>query len=439
MLEVNIIGAGLAGSEACYQLLKRGVKVNLFEMKPVSFSPAHKNPNFAELVCSNSLKSDDITKAKGLLKKELLELDSLVIKTAYETRVPAGSSLSVDREEFSQKITEKLKSFENLNIISGEVESFNTQLPTIVATGPLTSDKLAKFITKLIKSEDDLYFFDAIAPIITKDSLIEDCYFVQDRYDKGENGGDYINCPMNKEEYELFYNELINAETVKLKDFENKNVFEGCMPVEVLAKRGIKSLLFGPLKPKGLTDPKTNKRPYAVVQLRKENKTAEMLNLVGFQTNLTFSEQKRVFSLIPALKNAEFIRFGVMHKNIYLNAPKVLNEYYQLKDYPNIFIAGQLSGVEGYVESISSGFYAGINMYNFINHKPFVHFPNYTAIGSLPYFITNYKSKNFQPMNMNFGVIIDNLGGQNCKNKIELVEKSLNEIEKLKGDILWNN
>ena len=436
MQEVNIIGAGLAGCEAAYQLLKRGIKVNLYEMKPKNFSPAHKNPNFAELVCSNSLKSVDPLNAKGLLKTELNMLDSLLIKTAFETRVPAGGSLSVDREKFSAKITETLKSYNNLNLICGEVNEFDLSQPTIIATGPLTTNKLAKFIKKVIKSEDDLYFFDAIAPIVTKESLIEENYFIQDRYDKGS--ADYINCPMNKEEYEHFYNELINAESVKLKDFENKKVFEGCMPVEVLAKRGIKSLLFGCLKPMGLNDPKTGKRPYAVVQLRKENKSADMFNLVGFQTNLTFGEQKRVFSLIPALKNAEFVRYGVMHKNIYLNAPNVLNEFYQLKEYPNIFVIGQLSGIDGYVESISSGLYAGINMYNFINNKEFIKLPNFTAIGSLPYYITHKESKNFQPMNMNFGVIIDNLGLQNCKNKVDLIENSLKEIEKVK-EKLWNN
>lgn len=429
---VNIIGAGLAGCEASYQLLKRGVSVNLFDLKPNKFTPAHKNPNFAELVCSNSLKSMDKESAKGLLKQELLALDSLLIKSAYETKVPAGQSLSVDREEFSSLVTKKLKSFKNLNFISKEIENIDPNIPTIIATGPLTSGKLLDSLKSLLE-DDSLYFFDAMSPIVSEDSLDKENYFIQDRYQKGDD--DYINCPLTKEEYDVFYKELINAESVKLEEFENKKVFEGCMPVEVLAKRGEKALLFGPLKPVGLIDPKTNKRPYAVVQLRKENKTGNMYNLVGFQTNLKFGEQKRVFSLIPALKNAEFIRYGEMHRNTFINAPNNLTEIFQLKKYPNIFIAGQLSGVEGYVESISSGLYAGINMYNYINNLPPFILPNYTCIGGLPYFITNAKSKHFQPMNTNFGVIMSNIGLQKCKNKVELVENSLNYINKIKGEI----
>ena len=429
---VNVIGAGLAGCEASYQLLKRGVSVNLFDLKPNKFTPAHKNPNFAELVCSNSLKSMDKESAKGLLKQELLALDSLLIKSAYETKVPAGQSLSVDREEFSSLVTKKLKSFKNLNFISKEIENIDPNIPTIIATGPLTSGKLLDSLKSLLE-DDSLYFFDAMSPIVSEDSLDKDNYFIQDRYQKGDD--DYINCPLTKEEYDVFYKELINAESVILEEFENKKVFEGCMPVEVLAKRGEKALLFGPLKPVGLIDPKTNKRPYAVVQLRKENKTGNMYNLVGFQTNLKFGEQKRVFSLIPALKNAEFIRYGEMHRNTFINAPNNLTEIFQLKKYPNIFIAGQLSGVEGYVESISSGLYAGINMYNYINNLPPFILPNYTCIGGLPYFITNAKSKHFQPMNTNFGVIMSNIGLQKCKNKVELVENSLNYINKIKGEI----
>lgn len=429
---VNVIGAGLAGCEASYQLLKRGVSVNLFDLKPNKFTPAHKNPNFAELVCSNSLKSMDKESAKGLLKQELLALDSLLIKSAYETKVPAGQSLSVDREEFSSLVTKKLKSFKNLNFISKEIENIDPNIPTIIATGPLTSGKLLDSLKSLLE-DDSLYFFDAMSPIVSEDSLDKENYFIQDRYQKGDD--DYINCPLTKEEYDVFYKELINAESVKLEEFENKKVFEGCMPVEVLAKRGEKTLLFGPLKPVGLIDPKTNKRPYAVVQLRKENKTGNMYNLVGFQTNLKFGEQKRVFSLIPALKNAEFIRYGEMHRNTFINAPNNLTEIFQLKKYPNIFIAGQLSGVEGYVESISSGLYAGINMYNYINNLPPFILPNYTCIGGLPYFITNAKSKHFQPMNTNFGVIMSNIGLQKCKNKVELVENSLNYINKIKGEI----
>ena len=322
---INVIGAGLAGSEACYQLLKLGYNVNLYEMKPNKFSPAHKNSNFAELVCSNSLKSNDVTSACGLLKEELRKLDSLVIAVADEVKVPAGSALAVDREKFSEQITQKLKSFKNLNIINEEVVSLDLSVPTIVATGPLTSEGLVKSLQDLFNQEY-LYFFDAIAPIVCYDGIDFESAFVADRYDKGT--GDYINCPLNKEEYEVFYNALISAETVQLKDFENSKVFEGCMPVEVLAKRGVDALRFGPLKPVGLTDPKTGRYPYACVQLRRETNNLDMFNMVGFQTNLTFKEQERVFKLIPALKNAEFLRFGVMHRNTFINAPTVLNKYF---------------------------------------------------------------------------------------------------------------
>lgn len=401
--EVNVIGAGLAGSEACYQLLKRGYKVNLFEMKPVKFSPAHKNKNFAELVCSNSLKSNDVTSACGLLKEELRHLDSLVINIADSVKVPAGSALAVDRELFSQKITEKLKSFKNLNIIEGEVSSFDTTKPTIVATGPLTSDDLSKFL-KNIFDDNYLYFFDAIAPIVDYDTIDFDNAFIADRYDKGTK--DYINCPMNKEEYELFYNELVNAEIVHLHEFENSKVFEGCMPVEVLAKRGIDALRYGPLKPVGLTDPKTGRWPYACVQLRLETNNLDMFNMVGFQTNLTFKEQDRVFRLIPALKNVEFLRYGVMHRNTFINAPTILNRYYQVKKYNNIFVAGQLSGVEGYVESIASGLTCAINMDKFLNNQSLVDFTNYTMIGALSNYLETAEPKHFQPMASNMGILI---------------------------------
>ena len=401
--EVNVIGAGLAGSEVCYQLLKRGYKVNLFEMKPVKFSPAHNNKNFAELVCSNSLKSNDVTSACGLLKEELRHLDSLVINIADSVKVPAGSALAVDRELFSQKITDKLKSFKNLNIIEGEVSSFDTTKPTIVATGPLTSDDLSKFL-KNIFDDNYLYFFDAIAPIVDYDTIDFDNAFIADRYDKGTK--DYINCPMNKEEYELFYNELVNAEIVHLHEFENSKVFEGCMPVEVLAKRGIDALRYGPLKPVGLTDPKTGRWPYACVQLRRETNNLDMFNMVGFQTNLTFKEQDRVFRLIPALKNVEFLRYGVMHRNTFINAPTILNRYYQVKKYNNIFVAGQLSGVEGYVESIASGLTCAINMDKFLNNQSLVDFTNYTMIGALSNYLETAEPKHFQPMASNMGILI---------------------------------
>ena len=400
--EVNIIGAGLAGSEACYQLLKRGYKVNLFEMKPNKFSAAHKNKNFAELVCSNSLKSNDVTSACGLLKEELRMLDSLVIKVADRVSVPAGSALAVDREMFSQQITDELKSYPNLNVVNTEVESFDLTKPTIVATGPLTSDSLASFL-KTVFNDDYLYFFDAIAPIVSYDGIDFDSAFVADRYDKGT--GDYINCPMNKEEYEIFYNELVKAESVQLKDFENSKVFEGCMPVEVLAKRGIDALRFGPLKPVGLTDPKTGRYPYACVQLRRETNNLDMFNMVGFQTNLTFKEQDRVFKLIPALKNAEFLRFGVMHRNTFINAPTILNRYFQVKAYPNVFVAGQLSGVEGYVESIASGLYCAINVVRMLENKSLISFSADTIIGGLYNYLENADIKHFQPINANFGIL----------------------------------
>ena len=428
--EVNIIGAGLAGSEACYQLLKRGYKVNLFEMKPSKFSAAHKNKNFAELVCSNSLKSNDVTSACGLLKEELRMLDSLVIKVADRVSVPAGSALAVDREMFSQQITDELKSYPNLNVVNTEVESFDLGKPTIVATGPLTSDSLASFL-KTVFNDDYLYFFDAIAPIVSYDGIDFDSAFVADRYDKGT--GDYINCPMNKEEYEIFYNELVKAESVQLKDFENSKVFEGCMPVEVLAKRGIDALRFGPLKPVGLTDPKTGRYPYACVQLRRETNNLDMFNMVGFQTNLTFKEQDRVFKLIPALKNAEFLRFGVMHRNTFINAPTILNRYFQVKAYPNVFVAGQLSGVEGYVESIAGGLLCAINIDKHLNNLPMVDFTNQTMIGALSNYIECANPKHFQPMASNMGIL--NGVGERIKDKKEKYKKlsdiALNKMKEI--------
>ena len=399
-------------------------------MKPNKFSPAHKNKNFAELVCSNSLKSNDVTSACGLLKEELRKLDSLVISVADEVKVPAGSALAVDREQFSEKITNKLKSFENLNIINDEVTSFDVSLPTIVATGPLTSGGLVEYLQKLF-NEEYLYFFDAIAPIVAYDGIDFDSAFVADRYDKGT--GDYINCPLNKEEYEVFYNALITAESVELKDFENSKVFEGCMPVEVLAKRGIDSLRFGPLKPVGLTDPKTGRYPYACVQLRRETNNLDMFNMVGFQTNLTFKEQERVFKLIPALKNAEFLRFGVMHRNTFINAPTVLNRYFQVKQYPNIFIAGQLSGVEGYVESIAGGLVCALNMHKYLQEKPLIDFTNQTMIGALQNYIESAPAKHFQPMGSNMG-LLQGVGERIKDKKVKykmLSDVALNKLDEI--------
>ena len=429
---INVIGAGLAGSEACYQLLKLGYNVNLYEMKPNKFSPAHKNSNFAELVCSNSLKSNDVTSACGLLKEELRKLDSLVIAVADEVKVPAGSALAVDREKFSEQITQKLKSFKNLNIINEEVVSLDLSVPTIVATGPLTSEGLVKSLQELFNQEY-LYFFDAIAPIVSYDGIDFESAFVADRYDKGT--GDYINCPLNKEEYEVFYNALISAETVQLKDFENSKVFEGCMPVEVLAKRGVDALRFGPLKPVGLTDPKTGRYPYACVQLRRETNNLDMFNMVGFQTNLTFKEQERVFKLIPALKNADFLRFGVMHRNTFINAPTVLNKYFQVKNQPNIFIAGQLSGVEGYVESIAGGMVCALNMHKYLTGEELIDFTNQTMIGALQNYIATAPAKHFQPMGSNMGLLQSS--GERIKDK-KLKYKKLSDVALNKLDEIIN-
>ena len=429
---VNIIGGGLAGCECAYQLSKRGVEVNLYDMKP-KFTPAHKNPNLAELVCSNSLKSNDILTAGGLLKEELRRLDSLLIKTADKCSVPAGASLSVDRELFSKRITEYLNSLDNVHIISQEISDIDTSVPTIIATGPLTSSALSDSICKLI-GQEKLYFFDAIAPIVSFDSIDFNVAYFKDRYDKG--GKDYINCPFTKDEYLKFYNELITGETVKLKDFENSKVFEGCMPVEVLAKRGEDAIRFGPLKPVGLEDPKTNKTPYAVVQLRRETFENEYFNIVGFQTNLTFPEQKRIFRLIPGLQNAEFLRLGTMHKNTYIQSPKVLNQYYQMKNYPNIFFAGQITGVEGYIESISSGLVAGINMYRYLSDLEMIEFDKHTLIGALSKYIST-KVGEFQPMSANMGLI--NYEEFKIKDKKEknkrLKDLSLSIIEKIKEKI----
>lgn len=416
--KVTIIGGGLAGSECAYQLLKRGVQVTLYEMKPKKFSPAHKLNKLAELVCSNSLKSNDPLTAGGLLKQELRALDSLVIRCADKCSVPAGSALAVDREKFSEMVTNELKAFNNLTIVNEEVTHLPLDEPVVVATGPLTSDGLMEELKNLI-GQDYLYFFDAIAPIVAFDSIDFNSAFIGDRYGKGT--GDYINCPMDKDEYLKFYDALVNAEIVKLKDFENRKVFEGCMPVEVLAKRNVDSLRFGPLKPVGLIDPKTGKRPYAVVQLRRETLNNDMFNMVGFQTNLTYPEQKRVFSLIPALQNAEFLRYGTMHKNSYVCAPKVL-ENYHIKGHNNIFITGQLSGVEGYIESIASGLNVALNMFNYLNGLPDVVFEPCTMIGALGGYLKTASEQNFQPMSSNMGLInLDSIRMKDKKQKNQML------------------
>lgn len=398
--KVKIIGGGLAGCESAYQLAKRGFEVELYEMKPLKFSPAHSNKNLAEIVCSNSFKSSLLSTASGCLKAELEMLDCLLLRVAKECAVPAGSALAVDRNLFSQRVTQELQSLENVKIINEEVTKIDTNIPTIIATGPLCSSALATEISILLE-EEGLYFFDASAPIVEASSILTEKTFTTSRYQKGDS--DYINCPMNEQEYYAFIEELINAKRVELHDFENTEVFEGCMPIEIMASRGKDTLRYGPLRPVGLLD-NQGKRPFAVVQLRKENSAGELYNLVGFQTNLVFGEQKRVFSMIPALKEAEFVKYGVMHRNTYINAPKHLNSDFSMKKYPNVYFAGQISGVEGYVESIMSGLIAGISLALRIDKKPKIEFNNKCIIGALCSYIST-EQVSFQPMNANFGIL----------------------------------
>lgn len=402
-MAVKVIGAGLAGCEAAWQLANAGIEVELYEMKPKKFTPAHHYDGMAELVCSNSLKASRVDSACGLLKEEMRLLGSLIVPCAVETQVEAGGALAVDRTKFSDLVTEKIKSHPLINVISEEVCAV-PEGNVIIATGPLTSGALAESISE--KCGSYLSFFDAAAPIVTYDSLDKDVVFFASRYDKGD--ADYINCPMNREEYELFYNELINAESAPLKEFDRESfkVYEGCMPIEVLAKRGEDTMRFGPLKPVGLTDKRTGKRPYAVVQLRKENREGTMYNLVGFQTNLKFGEQKRVFSLIPGLKDAEFVRYGVMHRNSFINSPLLLKPTFEMRECPGIFFAGQITGVEGYVESAASGIIAGINMANKLQGKPEFIIPPETMTGALAAYISDiYNKDNFQPMGSNMGIL----------------------------------
>ena len=421
---ITIIGGGLAGTEAAYQIAKRGIKVKLYEMKPKKHTPAHSNQDLAEIVCSNSFKSNLLTNACGLLKEELRKLDSLLIKVADETAVPAGQALAVDRDVFAKQVTEIIKQNPLIEVINEEVgedvsiKELAKDGIVIIATGPLTTANLAKEIQELTE-QDKLYFYDAAAPIVTKESIDFNIAFYGNRYDEEKQKDEaiedwkerlknqdasYINLPMNQEEYEKFYNELINAEIVTLHDFEKREIFEGCMPVEVMAKRGIDTLRFGPLKPVGFDDPRTAKRPYAVVQLRQDNSEGTIYNLVGFQTNLKFGEQKRVFSMIPGLQNAEFVKYGVMHRNTYINSTVLLDKTYNLKKNNNIYFAGQITGVEGYVESISSGMVAALNAIAKFKQQEKVIFPNTTVIGALAKYISTENDK-FQPMNANFGIL----------------------------------
>ncbi len=455
---ITIIGGGLAGTEAAFQIAKKGIKVKLYEMKPSNFSPAHSNKNLAEIVCSNSFKSNLLTNACGLLKEELRRLDSLLIKIADKTSVPAGQALAVDRDKFSEKVTEEIEKNSKIEIIREEVKNLESIVKdgiVIIATGPLTSDSLAKEIQK-ITGEDKLYFYDAAAPIVTKDSIDFDIAFYGDRYSQEKKKDEsieqwkkrlskqeesYINLPMTKEEYEDFYNELINAEVVTLHDFEKGEIFEGCMPIEVMAKRGVDTLRFGPLKPVGFDDPRTAKRPYAIIQLRQDDMQAKLYNLVGFQTNLKFGEQKRVFSKIPGLENAEFIKYGVMHRNTYINSSKLLDNTYRLKSNKNIYFAGQITGVEGYVESISSGMVAALNAIEDFKKNTkeksrdelstSVEFHEYTMIGALAKYISTSNDK-FQPMNANFGILPE-LEGKKIRDKKERYNKlALRSLESFK-------
>ena len=403
MEKITVIGGGLAGCEAAMQIANMGIKVDLIEMKPIKKTPAHRSDNFAELVCSNSLKASRIDSAAGLLKEEMRRLGSVCMKATETCSVAAGGALAVDRNLFSQYITDTVKKHPNINVINEVVTSLSTEGVTVVATGPLTDGGLADAIADMFDSEN-LSFYDAAAPIVTKESVDFDSAFEASRYGKGTD--DYINCPMNKEEYELFHKELVNAESAILSEFDKPlTVYEGCMPIEVLAKRGEDSIRFGPLKPVGLRDPKTGHRPWAVVQLRRENSEGTLYNLVGFQTNLKFPEQKRVFSLIPALKNAEFMRYGVMHRNSFINSPKLLNPDLSLKKFPDVFFAGQLSGVEGYMESASSGIIAGINAARRLKGEEPLLLPKFTMIGALLGYITDGTVENFQPMGANIGIL----------------------------------
>ena len=429
---IRVIGGGLAGSEAAYQIAKRGINVKLYEMKPNVFSPAHSNKDLAEIVCSNSFKSNAITNACGLLKEELRRLDSLLIKCADKTAVPAGQALAVDREEFSKLVTKEIESMDNIEIIRKEfIDDIEKEdVITIIATGPLTSEKMEEQI-KRITGEEKLYFFDAAAPIVEKSSINMDIAFYGDRYGK-EGDSSYINLPFTKEEYLKFYNELINAEVVNLHEFEKKEIFEGCMPIEVMAKRGEDTIRFGPLKPVGFTDPRTGTRPYAIVQLRQDNSSGSLYNLVGFQTNLKFGEQKRVFSMIPGLENAEFIKYGVMHRNTYINSPDLLDSTFRLKNKRKIFFAGQITGVEGYVESIASGLCAGINAYKALNKENGITFPEETVIGALSKYISTPNLK-FQPMNANFGILppLEDRIKDKIKRYEQMAQRSLKNFEKI--------
>ena len=434
-MEVSVIGAGLAGSECAWQLAQRGIQVTLYEMKPEKRTPAHHTDAFAELCCSNSLRGAGLENAVGLLKEELRRLGSLILSCADETRVEAGGALAVDRHGFANLVTERIRSHPNITVIPGEV----TAIPegeVVIASGPLTSDALAETLERLLGEGCGLHFYDAAAPLVSAASVDMESAWFGSRYDKGT--ADYVNCPMTEEEYAAFWEALTTAQEAEVHGFEDSQVFEGCMPVEVMARRGRDTLRYGPLKPRGLKDPKTGREPYAVVQLRRDNAQGSIYNLVGFQTHLRFPEQKRVFSMIPALRNAEYLRYGVMHRNTFLDSPRYLNRYYQLKSEPRIAFAGQMTGVEGYVESAASGFLAGIELARRLRGMEPIDFPQETAIGALGLYVSNGSIGNFQPMNVNFGIIppLDHrVKGKRNKNA-ELSARSLAIIEERKEDIL---
>ena len=434
-MQVTVIGAGLAGSEAAWQLASRGIQVTLREMKPEKKTPAHETEYFAELCCSNSLRSDQLENAVGLLKEELRRLDSLILSCADATRVEAGGALAVDRHGFARMVTERLRSHPNITVVPGEV----TELPegeVIVASGPLTSDALAERLKALLGDDSALHFYDAAAPLVSAESVDMERAWMGSRYDRGT--ADYVNCPMTEEEYDAFWQALTTAQEAEVHGFEDQRVFEGCMPVEVMARRGRETLCYGPLKPRGLTDPRTGREPYAVVQLRRDNQEGSVYNLVGFQTHLRFPEQRRVFSMIPALHDAEFLRYGVMHRNTFLNSPRLLDRYYRLMAEPRVSFAGQMTGVEGYVESAASGFLAGVETARRLRGLPPVDFPQETAVGALGLYVSNRSVTVFQPMNINFG-IMPPLGrrvkGKRNKNA-ELSRRSLEIIEKLRETVL---
>lgn len=430
-MEVKVIGAGLAGCEAAWQLANRDVDVRLYEMKPKKMTPAHHSPDFAELVCSNSLRGDRLENAVGLLKEELRRLDSLILSCAEATRVEAGGCLAVDRGGFSQMVTEKIRSHPRITVVEEEVTQV-PEGPVIIATGPLTSDALSQAIGEYFGETGYLHFFDAAAPLVTAESIDMELAWWQSRYDRGTP--DYVNCAMNKEEYEAFWQALTTAQEAEVHGFEDKNVFEGCMPVEVMARRGIDTLRYGPLKPVGLTDPRTGKEPYAVVQLRQDNATGSVFNLVGFQTHLKFGEQKRVFSMIPALKNAEYVRYGVMHQNTFLQSPKLLDRFYADRRNPLVAFAGQMTGVEGYVESTASGYLAAVAMAAKVQGRPLPEFPKTTAIGALGQYISDESVENFQPMNINFSIIapLEQRIRKKAEKNLAISNRALDVIQALK-------